>query len=208
MPAKLNFDQAASQWDFNPVRLKLAADVAAAIAANAALDQGLRVLDFGCGTGLLTLNLKPLVGEVVGLDTSRGMLDELEAKLAAQNIGGVSTVCAELNSARLEPGFDLIVSSMALHHVEDTAGLLAEFMRLLKPGGRIALADLDLDGGRFHDDATGVYHNGFDRDELAGLIRAAGFEDVRVVTAASVHKPAGGEMAEFTVMLACAQRPV
>lgn len=208
MSVKRDFDQGASQWDFNPVRLKLADDVAAAVAANVALDAGLRVLDFGCGTGLLTLRLKPLVGAVVGLDTSRGMLNELEAKLAAQNIGGVSTVCAELNAARLEAGFDLIVSSMALHHVADTAALLAEFWRLLKPGGRIALADLDLDGGRFHDDATGVYHNGFDRAELADQIRAAGFDEVRLVTAASVRKPVDGEMAEFTVMLAGARRPI
>jgi len=168
----------------------------------------MRVLDFGCGTGLLSFSLRPLVGSLVGLDTSAGMLAEFEAKLAASGFDGMRTVCGGFDSAALEPGFDLIVSSMALHHVEDTAALLAGFYRLLKPGGRIALADLDLDGGRFHEDATGVFHNGFERKALAQLITTARFAAVEVVTATQLRKPVQGEPRDFSVFLACGRKPL
>ena len=55
---------------------------------------------------------------------------------------------------------------MTLHHIPDVARLLAEFRNVLKPGGRLCIADLDSDGGRFHEDSTGVFHPGFDRAVL------------------------------------------
>ncbi|NIV32583.1 MAG: methyltransferase domain-containing protein, partial [Anaerolineae bacterium] len=67
----------------------------------------------------------------------------------------------------LERQFDLIVSAMALHHVEDTERLLQRFHQHLSPGGGIALADLDQEDGSFHPpEVEGVFHDGFDRTAL------------------------------------------
>ena len=52
-----------------------------------------------------------------------------------------------------------------------------------------ALADLDTEDGSFHDaDAEGIHHLGFDRAELTGLARAAGFVDVEVRTATEIER--------------------
>lgn len=208
MDNQTRFDAAAASWDQNPTRAQLVQDLSAAIRQAVPLDKNMRMLDFGCGTGLITLALKPLVGAVLGLDTSRGMLDELEAKLTAGGIADVTTLCAELAEAGLDPDFDLIVSSMALHHVADTASLLREFYRLLKPGGYLAVADLDPDEGRFHPDPSGVHHNGFDRAALAARLEQTGFEAVVLRTAASLSKPVAGQMQNFPIFLASGRKPL
>lgn len=72
----------------------------------------------------------------------------------------------------------------------------------MAPGGYLCIADLDLDGGRFHEDNTGVFHFGFDREALRKTFIAAGFSNVRDVSAAEVEKPvAHGERKRFTVFL-------
>ncbi len=184
------FDESAATWDDQPRRVKMAQDVAAAIAGRVALSRDLDVLDFGCGTGLLTLALRPLVRSVTGVDTSRGMLDVLRAKLLDRGLSGVETVLLEPDGPpSLPPGpFDLVVSSMTAHHVRDLAPLFREFRLRLRPRGRVALADLDREDGTFHDDPDGVIHLGFARDEVTSLLRDAGFDDLAVATAAVVHK--------------------
>ena len=75
--------------------------------------------------------------------------------------------------------FNLAVSFLVLHHIKDTAAALAAVRRLLRPGGRIALSDLDTEDGTFHSpDAEGIHHQGFDRTAIAELAREAGFVDV------------------------------
>ena len=88
-----------------------------------------------------------------------------------------------------EDKFDLIMSAMALHHVEDTNLLLQCFAEHLDSGAKIALADLDAEDGTFHpEDIEGVYHNGFERDDIKIILEKNGFKDVRFVTAHSVNK--------------------
>ena len=68
---KRDFDAAAATWDENPGRVKVAHDVARAIRETVKLMPDLDVLDFGCGTGLLTLQLQPSVGTITGLGSQR-----------------------------------------------------------------------------------------------------------------------------------------
>jgi len=66
----------------------------------------------------------------------------------------------------------------------------------------LCVADLDLDGGEFHHDNTGVFHFGFDRAALGGLFRDAGFSKVKAVTASEVLKPTrSGTARKFGVFL-------
>lgn len=203
MSKPIDFDQAAATWDLAPHRTQMVADVARAIATELSPGPEMAVLDFGCGTGLLTLHLQPLVGRITGADTSRGMLEALEAKLKDQGLTNVSTLLLDEDPAAPLPGvYDLIVSNMTLHHVEDVAGLLGRMRQALKPGGRICLTDLDLENGDFHGDAAGVFHNGFDRDWLRGQFAAAGLTVEAQRTAATMHKPGpGGQLQEFTIFM-------
>ena len=55
-----NFDKEAPGWDSNPMRVKLTGDIAVTLARRVKLKPEMEVLDFGCGSGLLTLFLAPL----------------------------------------------------------------------------------------------------------------------------------------------------
>jgi 2-polyprenyl-3-methyl-5-hydroxy-6-metoxy-1,4-benzoquinol methylase len=200
---KRDFDKEAAAWDENPARVKLAADVAAAVARQTPLNPEMNVLDFGCGTGLLTLRLAPLVRSVAGVDSSQGMLDVLAAKVANGNVTNVKTLCLDLDRGDVLPGsYDLIVSSMTLHHIERIDSLLAQFHAALLPVGRLCLADLDLDDGQFHSDNQGVFHFGFDRAALRQAFADAGFESIQDTTAAEVIKPgADGKLRPFSIFL-------
>ncbi len=198
------FDERAREWD-TPERRERAEKVAGAIRANVPLTSAARLIDVGAGTGLLGLALAGDVGEVVLAEPSTGMLEVVREKLAAGGPGNVTAVRFDLTSDP-PPGdpFDMAVSLLVLHHVKDTTRALGAILRLLRPGGRIALADLDAEDGSFHDpDAEGIHHRGFDRDALAGLARAAGFVDVELRTATEIERDGRW----FAVFLLLARRP-
>ncbi len=83
---KFDFDKKAASWDENPHRVSLANDIAGAIIDEKILAPDMDVLEFGCGTGLLTLKLRPLVRSLTGVDGSKGMLGVLEAKIEDQGL--------------------------------------------------------------------------------------------------------------------------
>jgi 2-polyprenyl-3-methyl-5-hydroxy-6-metoxy-1,4-benzoquinol methylase len=198
-----DFDKEAAAWDEHPVRVQLANDVALAISRQVTLRPDMDVLDFGCGTGLLTLRLAPLVKSITGVDSSRGMLNVLVAKVAKQNLTNVRMLLLDLDAGdTLVDEYDLIVSNMTLHHIREVGALLARFYKAISPGGHLCLCDLDLDDGLFHDDNQGVFHQGFDRAVLRRAFVDAGFEDVRDTTAAEVTKPTRlGGLGQFTIFL-------
>jgi tRNA (cmo5U34)-methyltransferase len=203
-----NFNEAASSWDEEPRRVRLAAEVAEAVKKEAAVSGEMNVLDYGCGTGLVTLCLQPLVRSITGADTSDGMLEILRRKVAGRGLTNVITVL-------LDPGresfpaesFGLVVSSMTLHHVEDVGKLLEDFYRILLPGGVLAVADLDEEDGSFHGHGLSVSHSGFDRDLMRGMLEEAGFREIRAVTAATIEKPdARDTVRTYTVFLMTARK--
>jgi len=198
-----NFDTEAAAWDENPARVRLAADVAAAIARRTPLNAGMEAVDFGCGTGLLTLRLAPQVRSITGVDSSQGMLDVLAAKVAKGNVTNVRTLRLDLDKGDALPGsYDLIVSSMTLHHIERIEALLVRLREALSSFGRLCIADLDSEDGQFHSDNQGVFHFGFDRTLLHQAFADAGFRGVQDTTAAEVVKPGrDGRLRQFSIFL-------
>ena len=200
---KHNFDQDAAAWDAKPGRLKVAADIAKAIQQQINLKKAMDVLDFGCGTGLLTLALHPLVRSITGVDSSRGMLDVFRQKIKGNDLTGIKAVHLDLDRGDILTGsYDLIVSSMTLHHIKEIGPLLKQFHHVLRPSGILCIADLDLDCGRFHESNDGVFHFGFNRPDLRHAFMDAGFTDVHDIEAARIKKPDDeGGFRLFTVFL-------
>jgi predicted TPR repeat methyltransferase len=158
-------------------------------------------MDFGCGTGLVTLQLAPALGGMVGVDSSSGMLAQLEQKILQLGVTNVRAARAEqVRAAPTSGQFHLITSAMTLHHVEQLPPLLTIFHTLLQPGGYVALADLESEDGSFHDDPTGVFHHGFTPRQLEELLVGAGFSSVTVTRITEITK---GER-RFPVQLATA----
>jgi 2-polyprenyl-3-methyl-5-hydroxy-6-metoxy-1,4-benzoquinol methylase len=193
------FDKAAKDWDKSDVRTQLSGGIGGAILEHVALEGSMHIMDFGAGTGLLSGHVAPKVAKISAVDISQGMLDELAAKPELE--GKVLTRCRNILHDPLEEDFDGIVSAMALHHVEDTAELLRVFYDHLKPGGFVALADLDAEDGSFHRHGSeGVFHLGFKRDALKAQLEAAGFADIVFVTAHTVTREEGRQYPIFLVI--------
>lgn len=185
----------------------MAGDIRRAILRHISLGPDMDVLDFGCGTGLLSLPWAPQVRSLTGADTSQGMLEVFRTK--ARNQGSTNVQTFHLQpGGRLDGLYDVVFSSMAFHHVQDIGDLLADLFRILKAPGHLCVADLDPDGGKFHDDPTGVFHSGFDRSAMMERFRKAGFHPVREATAAEMKKTgADGSLRRFTIFLITGEKP-
>ncbi|WOE71107.1 class I SAM-dependent methyltransferase [Hydrogenimonas thermophila] len=170
----MSFDERAKTWDSSDRRQALAEAVANAIKSSVTLNSSMHLLDIGAGTGLLTRRILPYVDKITALDTSAGMLEELGKKVE----GNVEIFQTDIIKYEPSEKFDGIISSMTLHHIEDTEGLFKHLYKLLKPGGFIALADLAPEDGTFHSNGNeGVLHFGFDEESLKNYANIADFKN-------------------------------
>jgi len=206
------FNREASQWDENPQRRAVALGVAQAIIAAVNPDKTMQVMEFGCGTGLVSMEIAPLVQTLSAVDTSHEMLAVLQEKITTSGITNIETSCINLAASSetvlKEKRFELIYSSMTLHHIDATAAFLNQLSALLAPGGILALADLDREDGFFHDDPLEHVHHGFDRAELAALLNGAGLQVTSFETIYTFNKTnRAGIIAAYPVFLVAATKP-
>jgi len=201
-----HFDSKARQWDDNPVFRERGLKLAEAIRKAVPLHRQMNAIDYGCGTGLLSFPLKDELGAILMADSSGGMLDVVREKIAAQGVANMTTLQLDLLADPLPAQrFDLIVTSMTLHHVPDTDHILHVFHDLLNPGGYLCIADLDQEDGSFHGLEVDVHH-GFDRADLSRRATRAGFADVQFQTVFSITKERESGTRDYPVFLMTARR--
>ena len=191
-----HFAHKSKSWDMNSKRVQNAKGIAEIIVKNIKLDKSMELMDFGAGTGLLSYFVAPFVKKIVAVDNSPSMLVEFENKCDEFSCE-TEVIEKDLSTETLDRNFDGIISSMTIHHLEDTAALLSKLYGMLNDGGFVAIADLDSEDGSFHSDNTGVFHYGFDREALEVLAKEAGFKEVKFDLASTINKP----HREFTVFL-------
>jgi SAM-dependent methyltransferase len=197
-----HFDAVAAGWDSDPDKVARAGEVARAVADAVPLTPQTRLLEYGAGTGLVSQALADRVGPVTLADNSAGMRAVLGEKIAAGALPGARVWDLDLESqpAPAET-FDLVVTSLVLHHVHGLDRVLRRFAELLAPGGHLCIADLDREDGAFHGhDFDG--HRGFSRAELAARLVDAGLADVSVRDCTHLVK----EGATYSVFLAVARK--
>ena len=185
--AKDYFAHKAGDYDKEANRHNNIDRIADAIRERVALRPNMEIMDFGSGTGLLLERVGPHVGKVTAVDVSPAMNAELAKKQDALPCE-LEMLALDLTTDTLERQFDGIISSMTMHHIADIDAMFKRFHSLLKPGGFIAIADLDKEDGTFHDEDTGVHHHGFEARELAAAAQEAGFGDVFVEPVSSFSK--------------------
>jgi len=199
------FDDAAATWDDDAGHEERQVAVAQAIEEAVTLTSRMSALEVGGGTGRLSILLSDRVGSVVVTDPSAGMVQVARERIQAAGLSDrLRAVQVDLTPDHLDGAYDVVWSSMALHHVQDLDGLLRSVAELLVNGGRLAIADLDEDrDGAFHaDKADFDGHHGFDRQRLAEQLTDAGFAEVRFVDATTILK---GDR-EFGVFLCTATK--
>jgi len=181
------FKEKAQDWDATDMIKQLSTGIGRSIIDNVTLHDQMNVMDFGAGTGLITAQIAPLVNKVTAVDISSSMLEQLVAKVGLKE--KVEILCQDILSQPTGAYYDLIMSAMAIHHVEDTDQIIEKFASHLKPGAQIALADLDKEDGTFHpSDVEGVYHDGFERSHFQELLEKHGFKDIGFKTAHRIQK--------------------
>ena len=201
-----HFDSKARQWDDNPVFQERGLKIADAIRRAVPLHRHMNALDYGCGTGLLSFPLKDELGAILLADSSSGMLDVVAGKIAAQGVSNMTPLQLDLlTDPPPAQRFDLIVTSMTLHHVPDTDHILRIFHDLLQPGGYLCIADLDQEDGSFHGPEVDVHH-GFDRAELRRRAAEAGLADIQFQTVFSIAKERESGTRDYPVFLMTARR--
>lgn len=200
------FDTSATQWDQKQPRVEMAHAIARAI-GELPLDSTITAMEYGCGTGLVGLQLAPRLRSLTAVDTSAGMLEVLNEKIREMNLTNVTSRCLDLTVDAFDEHFDLVFSAMTLHHIEDTELILGKLAEQLNPDGYLAVADLDSEDGSFHSPGAGEKHHGFDRERLIEILRRQGLAEIQCRTAHTVTKTGNdGKTHDYPVFLITARK--
>ena len=165
---KHDFNHKAETFD-SPKNIFLANLVCQAVEKQIDLLSDKEILDFGGGTGLLTLPLAKQTKSVTLVDISEKMLEQARLKAEQQEIKNIQFLEQDLLEKPLEKEFDLIVVCRVLHHMPDLDATLSLFHQHLKEDGQLLLADFT---------KTEANHHGFDLAELEKQLIEHGFSSV------------------------------
>jgi ubiquinone/menaquinone biosynthesis C-methylase UbiE len=144
-----------------------------------------RIVDVGCGTGLMSLKLAATGRQVLGVDLSTAMIAHARARSSAR----LEFLQADAENLPLESAsFDAVVNLISFHHYPDPDRAIAGFRRVLRPGGRLVLIAFDLDSyfiqlaqkvNRWTKNIAGDAWQKH-AEEVATLVRCSGFASVKL----------------------------
>ncbi len=203
------FEHTAHAWDH--LRAGYFPDSVREVAiAQAYLRPEMNVADVGAGTGFLTAGLAPRVRRVYALDGSPAMLAVAQTNLSAWD--NVVYQVADATQLPLEDGsLDAVLGNMVLHHCPDPVAALREMVRVLRPGGRLVLTDLDHHTHDWLRQEMADVWLGFDRGQIKQWLREAGLVNVLVQSAdcdCCAASSADPQLAaDISIFVASASRP-
>lgn len=169
------FAAKAAKWD-SPDKIAMTKKFLSEMLFHVNPQLGWKALEIGAGTGLVGLNVEPLVAKVVMVDTSESMLEVLKEKL--YDSSRVEILHGEIFDYG-EQDIDFVFSAMAFHHLPDIDKTLEHLAKITKNGAWVAIGDLVTEDGSFHG-FEAIPHMGFDTNVLSKQFVKAGF-DVKLV---------------------------
>jgi len=201
------FDQKAREWDKNKMHLERTMAVAMLLQKMNLFRPNMKALEFGAGTGLLSFYLRNSFSEITMMDSSAEMLKMAEQKMETDDHSKFKTLFLNLETEvyKGDP-FDIIYTQMVLHHIKDINAILKKFYHLLTPGGVLAIADLYLEDGSFHDGDMNV-HRGFDPENFTSILLQQDFQDIKIDPCFVIRKEVSADkIKEYPVFLMTAHR--
>lgn len=172
------FDSMASGYD-TPERIRIAKIISNAVREYISDGKNKSVIDFGCGTGLVGMDLLDEFRSVTFLDTSQNMLRQIEQKMAEAHIQNAATLCFDFETAfRSDIRADYVIMAQVLLHISNVEPVLSKLYEVLNPDGHLLIIDFD----KNKEIASDMVHNGFDQGQLINLMNQMGFKDVTAKT--------------------------
>jgi ubiquinone/menaquinone biosynthesis C-methylase UbiE len=135
-------------------------------------------IDYGSGTGLVSLALADLVESVLLVDSSGQMLEAAEAKISQRGLANCRVLHADFKKEIPEIKADIIFMSLVLLHIPDTDGMLRTLFRLVNNGGKLIIVDFDKNEKVHHP----AVHHGFSHSRLKKQLSGAGFISTDIST--------------------------
>lgn len=201
-----DFDSRAKDWDKEMRHVERSKAIAAELLKSVPLNNTMKALEFGAGTGLLSFILKERFSEITMMDNSSEMVKVAQEKIAAEEAHHMKAVCLDLEKDNFSGEFDIIYTQMVMHHVLNIEVIFEKFYSLLKKGACLAVADLYSEDGSFHG-ADFKGHKGFDMEELFSLLEKHGFSDISHRQCYILKKNiASGELRDFPIFLLVASK--
>lgn len=159
------------------------------------------VLEIGCGTGLLGSNFIDDKNIFLGIDTSEGMLEVFNQKFKEfKNVKSANLNLEDKDLDHINQKFDLIITSMAFHHLISPEKMLLKLKYYLSKNGTIAIIDLDEENGTFHPDPKnmGVHYFGFSKNLTDNWAKNLNFRSYKREIINTINKESGN----FPIFLA------
>jgi 2-polyprenyl-3-methyl-5-hydroxy-6-metoxy-1,4-benzoquinol methylase len=150
----------------------------------------LEVVDFGCGTGTMSIALARWAKDVLGIDQSKSAIEQARGRAKREGVRNVSFVREDLQRLSLPAGKKgLVVISQSLHHVDDPRAVLAQAFRILKKGARAIVLELCPHDQTWVRERLGHRHLGFEPEALRELLSDVGFKNCRLESNARDGSP-------------------
>lgn len=173
MNAVEKFNMMANRYDTEE-RMQIAKIIADNIKEQIFDGQNKSVIDFGCGTGLVGLELVNDVKEITFVDASPNMIEEVNKKIEKLNVKNAKTLACDVMVDDVCIKADYVIISQTLLHIKDVNTILCRLREMLNVDGHIIIVDFDKNNDIVSDDV----HNGFDRDEIIKEVSEIGFDSI------------------------------
>ncbi len=155
-------------------------------------------IDFGCGTGLVGLDLLEDFKSMLFIDASIKMIEQVEKKLADKNTKKASVLCLDIEKdAQLPYKVDTIILSLVLHHIPDSHRLLTKLYETLNEDGQLLIIEME----KQEKDSSNHGH-GMDRSVLATTLAGIGYQNIQSDIFYDAKKESDGQEASRFVLSA------
>jgi ubiquinone/menaquinone biosynthesis C-methylase UbiE len=198
----MSFDNYAKTWDTDK-RIDRARVIANEISNSIVINENYSAMEFGCGTGLVSFNLYEKFKSIALIDSSKEMINILHSKIEKCQVTNMIPYHLDItNKNPLDMKFDVIYTSMVLHHIQDTKAIIKRLHELLNKDGYLCIVDLDEEDGSFHKNHPEFDgHNGFNQDDLKNTLSNCGFKDIEANTFYYDEKTIESEKVKYSLFL-------
>jgi ubiquinone/menaquinone biosynthesis C-methylase UbiE len=177
------FEQMAKRYDTED-RMELAKVIVKEVRPELRNSKSKSLIDYGSGTGLISLELSDLVNSILLVDSSKQMLDVAKAKISHKEITNSKVLHTDFTQVTPELKADIVLMSLVLLHIPDTKKILQELFNILNSGGKLIIIDFDKNNKINHPNV----HNGFLHEELKKRLSEVGFKSIEMKTFFHGHR--------------------